>query len=251
MCDENINLLSMSMSMQLTHSSHIKSINLSELWISVFRNSCAFQPHGFVGNCTGDQGQLIWNHHQLGPYYQEWMPHRDDGTAKGNINGKDHFLQVSGLVWWTDGVQWINNDAGNIDRIFAADAKNEKLLWMWRLCELQLSVKPDCSFRSHLTLYNWAVLGKDVPDITQRKDDIETIKVRIWAKAVLLYTRVCKETLLSTVREDNIIFVLRDSIQEAIHRWLWMALVHLWITHLSSKTLESGGHKGTTNSRSN
>ena len=192
---------------------------------------------------------LVWsNPHNLGSYYQEWMPRRD---GKGNIDGKDHFLQVSGLVWWTDGVQWINNDAGNIDRIFAADAKNEKLLWMWRLCELQLSVKPDCSFRSHLTLYNWAVLGKDVPDITQRKDDIETIKVRIWAKAVLLFTRVCEETLLPTVCEDNIIFVLRDSIQEAIHRWLWMALVHLWITHLSSKTLESGGHKGTTNSRSN
>ena len=194
MCDENINLLSMSM--QLTHSSHIKSINLSELWISVFRNSCAFQPHGFVGNCTGDQGQLIWNHHQLGPYYQEWMPHRDDG--KGNINGKDHFLQVSGLVWWTDGVQWINNDAGNIDRIFAADAKNEKLLWMWRLCELQLSVKPDCSFRSHLTLYNWAVLGKDVPDITQRKDDIETGLKRFFSSEGFARKRYCWQYVKTT-----------------------------------------------------
>ena len=160
---------------------------------------------------------LVWsNPHHLGSYYQEWMPRRD---GKGNINGKDHFLQVSGLVWWTDGVQWINNDAGNIDRIFAADAKNEKLVWMWRPCELQLSVKPDCSFRSHLTLYNWAVLGKDVPDITQRKDDIETGLKRFFSSEGFARKRYCWQYVKTTSFLFWEIRSKRRSIDDC--GWLW------------------------------
>ena len=54
----------------------------------------------------------------------------EEGVSQGDINGDNHLPEASGMAYSrrADNVLWLNNDAGNEDRIYAINEQGERLV---------------------------------------------------------------------------------------------------------------------------